>query len=99
MEYMKNGVFIPVLKEAVKNCRLVLIKEEEAVWKYFQNWSIARMSEDGFTSLKLEDRIWDKSRLSLHLEATGFLPQTAFLMAIFLRTSMILFWRMGRKRQ
>lgn len=69
MEYMKNGVFIPVLKEAVKNCRLVLIKEEEAMWKYFQNWSIARMSEDGFTSLKLEDRIWDKSRLSLNLEA------------------------------
>lgn len=69
MEYMKNGVFIPVLKEAVKNCRLVLIKEEEAMWKYFQNWSIARMSEDGLTSLKLEDRIWDKSRLSLNLEA------------------------------
>ncbi|MDC7289922.1 transglutaminase domain-containing protein [Blautia schinkii] len=67
MEYRKAGAFVPVLPEAEKNCSLVL-KDNGIQWKYFQNWSIARLCEGRFVSLKLADAAWDNGVLSLRLE-------------------------------
>ncbi len=70
MEYWKNGSFVPVLPEREKNCRLVLTSPEETVWKYFQNWSIARRTEHGWKALKLAGKTWTgDGRLELRLEA------------------------------
>lgn len=43
MEYRKDGRFVPVLPEAEKSCSLVLKSGDGTVWKYFQNWTMARL--------------------------------------------------------
>ena len=53
MEYMKNGRFVPVLARTEKNCTLILKAGETVQWKYFQNWSIAKLENGRYTSLKL----------------------------------------------
>lgn len=70
MEYWRDGGFAPVLAECEKNCRLTLKSAGDIVWKYFQNWSIARRTEHGWRSLQLTEKTWtEDGRLELWLEA------------------------------
>ncbi|MDO4276098.1 MAG: transglutaminase domain-containing protein [Eubacteriales bacterium] len=69
MEYMENNEFVPVLGEAEKNCRLILRDRDHTVWKYFQNWSIARLTQGNYVSMKLGDRSWENNSLTLMVEA------------------------------
>ena len=51
MEYMENGRFVPVLARTEKNCTLILKAGETVQWKYFQNWSIAKLENGRYTSV------------------------------------------------
>lgn len=68
MEYMQEGRFRPVLYEKEKNCRLTLHGGGVA-WKYFQNWSMARLEEENYTSLRLGGTEWEEEELHLELES------------------------------
>lgn len=67
MEYMKNGKFVSVLAKTEKNCSLILRAEDDTVWKYFQNWSIARMENGRYVSLKLGNMLFENQMLKLWL--------------------------------
>ena len=67
MEYMDNGKFVSVLAKTEKNCSLVLHAEDDTVWKYFQNWSIARLENGRYVSLKLGDMLFEDGLLKLQL--------------------------------
>ena len=54
MEYMENGRFVPVLARTEKNCTLILKAGETVQWKYFQNWSIAKLEAGKYITRKLE---------------------------------------------
>ena len=54
LEYMKNGRFVPVLTRTEKNCTLILKAGETVQWKYFQNWSIAKLEAGKYITRKLE---------------------------------------------
>ena len=69
MEYRKDGRFIPVLPEAEKNCHIVLKAGDGTQWKYFQNWSMAKLENGTYTSLRLGDLLWKGDLLEAHLEA------------------------------
>lgn len=69
MEYMEGETFVAVLSEREKNCRLTLKAGDDTVWKYFQNWSIGKMTDRHFVSLHLEDQKWENGNLILELEA------------------------------
>lgn len=69
MEFMENNVFVPVLEEAQKNCTLILKDTDHTAWKYFQNWSIARLTQGSYVSMKLGSRNWENDELKLMLEA------------------------------
>ena len=67
MEYMKNGKFVSVLAKTEKNCSLILRAEDDTAWKYFQNWSIARMENGRYVSLKLGNMLFENQMLKLRL--------------------------------
>lgn len=69
MEYRKDGRFIPVLPEAEKNCHIVLKAGDGTQWKYFQNWSMAKLENGTYTSLRLGGLLWKGDLLEVHLEA------------------------------
>lgn len=69
MEYRKDGRFIPVLPEAEKNCHIVLKAGDGTQWKYFQNWSMAKLENGTYTSLRLGGLLWKGDLLEAHLEA------------------------------
>ena len=69
MEYRKDGRFIPVLPEAEKNCHIVLKAGDGTQWKYFQNWSMAKLENGTYTSLRLGGLLWKGNLLEAHLEA------------------------------
>lgn len=69
MEYRKDGSFVPVLSEAQKNCSLTLKAEDGTVWKYFQNWSMAKLEKGRYTSLRLGGLTWKEDTLDVELEA------------------------------
>ena len=69
MEYRKDGRFIPVLPEAEKNCHIVLKAGDGTQWKYFQNWSMAKLENGTYTSLRLGGLLWKDDLLEAHLEA------------------------------
>ena len=69
MEYRKDGRFIPVLPEAEKNCHIVLKAGDGTQWKYFQNWSMAKLENGTYTSLRLGGLLWKDDLLEADLEA------------------------------
>lgn len=72
MEYMAEGEFVSVLAQTQKNCTLVLEETDGTVWKYFQNWSIAKMEEGRYVSLKLENKVFEERKLILKLETGDY---------------------------
>ena len=56
-----------VLAKTEKNCFLILRAEDDTAWKYFQNWSIARMENGRYVSLKLGNMLFENQMLKLRL--------------------------------
>lgn len=69
MEYRENGKFVPVLPEAEKNCCAVLKAEDGTQWKYFQNWSMAKLTNGTYTSLRLGGLEWNGNSMETEMEA------------------------------
>ena len=72
MEYMENGRFVPVLARTEKNCTLILKAGETVQWKYFQNWSIAKLEAGKYSTLKLEAENFRDQMMKLPLEAGNY---------------------------
>lgn len=68
MEYYKEGAFVPVCPEAVKDARVIL-RAAGHTWTYEGNWSIAKLGEKGFRTLDFTDAKWEGDTLVLPLEA------------------------------
>ena len=68
VEYWKDGTFVRVLKEAEKSAHLTLTGNPDFVWSCFQNWSIARLEEDGYYPLHLWEVRLKQGRLELDME-------------------------------
>ena len=68
MEYRKDGRFVSVLPEAEKSCSLVLKSGDGTVWKYFQNWTMARLENGKYVSLRLGGLTWQDDLLNAELE-------------------------------
>ena len=69
MEYMKNGKFIPVSAETEKTASILLKASEDTQWKYFQNWTIAKLEDGKYTTLKLAAENFKDQVMNLPLEA------------------------------
>ena len=69
MEYMENGKFVPVLAKTEKNSTLILKSGEDIQWKYFQNWSIAKLENGRYVSLKLGTEAFENQHMNLPLES------------------------------
>lgn len=68
MEYRKDGKFIPVLPEAEKSCSIALKSGDGTVWKYFQNWTMAKLENGKYVSLRLGGLTWQDDLLNADLE-------------------------------
>lgn len=64
IEYWKAGVFVRLGNVLDKCAYLTLTGEKALSWRYFQNWSIARLEEDGYHSMVM----WDAHMKEGHLE-------------------------------
>lgn len=77
MEYWKDGCFVRVLKETEKGARITVTGDKEASWCHFQNWSIARLEEDGYRSLYMWNVHLEEGRLELDVEPGEYRVLTA----------------------
>ena len=69
MDYMENEKFVPVLAKTEKNSTLILKSGEDTQWKYFQNWSIAKLENGRYVSLKLGTEAFENQHMNLPLES------------------------------
>ena len=69
MDYMENEKFVPVLAKTEKNRTLILKSGEDTQWKYFQNWSIAKLENGRYVSLKLGTEAFENQHMNLPLES------------------------------
>lgn len=67
MEYWGNNQFVPVLKQQEGGAVLTLKKEADAVWNYYQNWTMGRLVGNEYVSLNLTGRSWEEDTLELAL--------------------------------
>lgn len=73
MEYMNTeDEFVAVLAKTEKNSRLVLKETDGTEWKYFLNWSIARLENGKYTSLLLDDVVFENRALELKVESGSY---------------------------
>lgn len=67
-EYYRGGVFVPVEKGDEKTEQLRLVSEDtEVIWKYGENWTLAKLTNGVFRTLKLQNLNWDNGVLCLPL--------------------------------
>lgn len=64
----ENGRFTAVTAEKEKVSSLTLRDGGGMAWTYFQNWSIARLEEDGYRSVCLNDSDWMDGEMHVELE-------------------------------
>ncbi|MFR3007311.1 MAG: transglutaminase-like domain-containing protein [Blautia faecis] len=67
MEYWVKDQFVSVLKQQKGGAVLTLKKEADAVWNYYQNWTMGRLVGNEYVSLNLTGRSWDGDTLELAL--------------------------------
>lgn len=67
MEYWVDNQFVPVLKQQEGGSVLTLKKEADAVWNYYQNWTMGRLVGNEYVSLNLTGRSWEGDTLELAL--------------------------------
>lgn len=73
MEYMNgNGEFTAVLAKTEKNSRLILKETDGTEWKYFLNWSIAKLENGKYSSLLLDDIAFENRTLELKVESGSY---------------------------
>lgn len=73
MEYMNtDDEFVAVLAKTEKNSRLILKETDGTEWKYFLNWSIARLENGKYTSLLLDDVVFENRALELKVESGSY---------------------------
>ena len=72
MEYMKNGKFIPVSEETEKKASILLKASADTQWKYFQNWSIAKLEAGKYITRKLEAENFRDQVMKLPLEVGNY---------------------------
>ena len=77
LEYWRDGQFVRVVKEQEKDARVLLSGDPEVNWTYFQNWSLAKLEEDGYHSLKLWELRLENGRLELAVEPGEYRLLTA----------------------
>lgn len=77
MEYWREGSFVRVMKDREKGAHLALTGNREITWGYFQNWSLARLEEDGYHSLVMWDVRLEEGRLELDVEPGEYRLLTA----------------------
>jgi hypothetical protein len=68
VEYWKDGGFVRVIKEKERDARVIFTGKRDFSWNYFQNWSMAKLSEDGYHSLKMWDVCLKDGKLELEVE-------------------------------
>ncbi len=76
-EYWNDGYFISAEKTLEKSAHLTLTGEEDIIWNYFQNWSIARLEEDGYHSLMLQGIRLEGGHLELDVKPGEYRILTA----------------------
>ena len=67
MEYWVNSQFVPVLKQQEGGAVLTLKKGADAVWNYYQNWTMGHLVGNEYVSLNLTGRSWEEDTLELAL--------------------------------
>ncbi|MDY3920155.1 MAG: transglutaminase domain-containing protein [Candidatus Limivivens sp.] len=68
VEYWKDGAFVPVLDEERKTAKLILCQDPEGtVWKYYQNWTLAKLENGTYHTLRLENYQWENGELTAAL--------------------------------
>jgi transglutaminase-like putative cysteine protease len=67
MEYWKEDKFVPVLSEEKGTSVLSIKKEADAVWAYYQHWTIGQLVEGEYVSLDLFNREWKDDQMELSL--------------------------------
>ena len=72
VEFWKDGVFVPMIPETDKNCSLYITSGDDTQWKYFQNWTIGKLENGKYVSLRLKDSLWKDSLLKLDLEEGSY---------------------------
>lgn len=77
LEYWKNGEFITVNKRSEKSAHLILTGQKDHVWNYFQNWSVAKLEEDGYHSLVMWGVRLENGCLELDVEPGEYRILTA----------------------
>lgn len=77
MEYWRNNGFCRVLPEEEKTAWLTFLAGAGESWIYFQNWSLGRLTEDGYRSLALKDADWKNDRLEMAAEPGVYRVLTA----------------------
>lgn len=77
MEYWKDGGFVRVLKGSDQSAHITITGEKGFLWNYFQNWSIARLEEDGYRSLVMWGVHLENGRLELDVEPGEYRVITA----------------------
>lgn len=68
LEYWENDHFVRVKKECRQGAHLVFLEGNGDNWTYFLNWSVARLEEDGYHTLRLHDALWENGRLEVDVE-------------------------------
>lgn len=77
MEYWNEGEFLPVLKRNEAQGTLILMQGATREWTYFQNWSIAKLEEGSYHTLKLAQELFEDGRMALKLETGNYRILTA----------------------
>ena len=72
VEYWKDGAFVHMVPGRQKNCRIKLSSGDGTVWKYFQNWSMGKLENGVYTSLRLGDLPWKDGMLEVDLEEGSY---------------------------
>ena len=72
VEYWKDGAFVLMVPGKEKNCRIKLSSGDDTVWKYFQNWSMGKLENGVYTSLRLGDLPWKDGMLEVDLEEGSY---------------------------
>ncbi|QHQ61317.1 transglutaminase [Anaerocolumna sedimenticola] len=69
MEYWDKSQFIPVIDNGGKSSNLLLLcKDENITWTYYQNFTIAKYNKGSYTTLKLEGENFYNGQLGLSLK-------------------------------
>lgn len=76
-EYMREGRFMPAKREWEKNARLILESGDGTEWIYFQNWSLAKLTQEGYAPLHLEQESWKDGTLDIALSQGRYRLVTA----------------------